>query len=34
MRMFFVSPELCTPFWILREFTAELDTRESPAWFP
>ena len=21
-------------FWILREFTAELDTRESPAWFP
>ena len=30
----FLAPELCTPFWILREFTAELDTRELPAWFP
>jgi len=29
-----LQPELCTPFWILREFTAELNTRDSPAWFP
>jgi hypothetical protein len=29
-----MTPELCTTFWILREFTAELDTRDSPAWFP